>query len=95
LLEDGVGPAEVDVGGCEVAEALVVAVVVVVLDEGGDRLLERPGQVVVLEQDPVLERLVPTFDLALGLRVVGARRVTEVAPTTSNRRRYPFPIFET
>ena len=48
----------------------MVALVVVVLDEGSDRLLERPGQVVVLEQDPVFERLVPALDLALGLRVV-------------------------
>jgi len=49
LAEDGFRPAEVDVGGGEVAEALVVALVVVVLDEGGDRLFESAGQVVVLE----------------------------------------------
>ena len=31
---------EVDVGWCEIAEAFVISVVVVVLDEGGDRRLE-------------------------------------------------------
>lgn len=29
---------------------------------------------------------------AVRVTVVGARRVTELAPTTSNRRRLPFPI---
>jgi hypothetical protein len=36
LSEDGLGPAEVDVGRCEVSEALVVALVIVVLDEAGE-----------------------------------------------------------
>ena len=39
-LNDGVVPAEVDVGGGEVGEAFVVAAVVVVLDEGADAGLE-------------------------------------------------------
>ena len=47
----------------------MVARVVVVLDEGADLRLEVARQVVVLEQDAVLERLVPALDLALGLRV--------------------------
>ena len=70
LSEDGVCSAEVDVGRCQVAEALVVAVVVVVLDEAGDGLLERTRKVVILEQDPVLQGLVPALDLALGLGMV-------------------------
>ena|SRR5690606_8215710 len=43
LTEDGLRPAEVDVGGGEFAWALVVALMVVVLDEGSDlrRLLVR------------------------------------------------------
>lgn len=40
LLDDGRGPAEVGVGGCHVVEALVVAAVVVMLDEGLDLDLE-------------------------------------------------------
>ena len=68
--EDGFRPAVVDISGCQVAEALMVSVVVVVIDEVADRLLERPGQVVVLKQDAVLQGLVPALDLALGLRMV-------------------------
>ena len=59
-----------------VAEALVVAMVVVVVDEGADRGLELAGQEVVLQQDAVLQGLVPALDLALGLRVV--RRAADV-----------------
>ena len=44
---------------------------IVMLDEGGDLQFEIAGQVVMFEQDAVLERLMPAFDLALGLRVVG------------------------
>ena len=68
-FQDGFGPAEIDVGGREVAQALVVAVMVVVVDEVADRLFQSAGQVIVLEQDAVLEGLVPAFDLALCLRV--------------------------
>jgi hypothetical protein len=50
----------------------MVAPVVVALDEGPDpRLEEVAGQVVVLEQDPVLERWVPALDLSLGLGMAG------------------------
>jgi hypothetical protein len=43
----------------------VDAAVVAVIDEGRDLRLGLAGQVVVLEQDAVLERLVPALDLAL------------------------------
>ena len=69
LGEDACGAAAVDVSGREVAEALVAAPVVVVVDEGGDLGLELAGQVVVLEQDPVLQRLVPALDFSLRLRI--------------------------
>ena len=59
---------------CPVAQALVVAPVVVVLDERLDPGLEIAGQEVVLEQDAVLEGLVPALDLALGLGWNGAPR---------------------
>ena len=53
----------------------MIAVMVVVLDEGGDLGFEIAGQVVMLEQDAVLERLTPALDLALGLWVIrGAPR---------------------
>ena len=67
LFEDGGGPAEVGIGGCHVAEALVIALVVVMLDERRDLGFEIAGQEVVLEQDAVLQGLVPALDLALGL----------------------------
>jgi hypothetical protein len=44
---------------------------VVLRHEGGDLAFEIAGQVVVLKQDAVLERLMPALDLALGLRVIG------------------------
>ena len=62
-------PPEVDVGRGEIGDAFVVSQVVVVGDEVADLLFEVARQVVVLKQDAVLERLVPAFDLALGLRM--------------------------
>ena len=68
--EDGLSASEVDVGGREIGWALVVSGVVVMSHEGGDLAFEIAGQVIVLEQDAVLERLMPALDLALGLRVI-------------------------
>ena len=39
----------VDVGGCQVVQALVVTLVVVMPDEGGDLRFEITGQEVVLQ----------------------------------------------
>ena len=65
--QDGLATPEVDVGWGEVTDALVVPEMIVVGDEVADLLLEITGQVVVLEQDTVLERLVPALNLALCL----------------------------
>ena len=67
LFDDGCGPAGVGVGRCYVGQALVVAPMVVMLDEGSDLGLKIAGQEVVFEQDAVLQGLVPALDLALGL----------------------------
>ncbi len=72
LQQDGLAASEVDVSGREIVEALVIAHVVVALDEGLDLGFEIARQEVVLQQDAVLQRLVPALDLALGLRVTGA-----------------------
>ena len=48
----------------------MVALVIVVLDEGLDLGLEVTGQEVVFQQDAVLQGLVSSFNLALGLGVV-------------------------
>ena len=50
----------------------MVTLVVVVIDEGVDLGLEIARQIVVLEQDAVLQRLVPALDLALGLGMEGS-----------------------
>ena len=68
--EDGLGPSKVDVSRSEIVEALVIAgMVVVVRHERGDLAFEIAGQVVMLKQDSVLERLMLPLDLALGLRM--------------------------
>ena len=64
LEQDGLCSTEVDGGGREIIEALVVAVMVIVLHEGVDLSFELTRKVIVLEQDAVLERLMPALDLA-------------------------------
>jgi hypothetical protein len=61
--EDGLAASEVDVGRCQVAQALVVSQV-------ADLGFEVAGQVVVFEPDAALEREMPSLDLALGRRMV-------------------------
>ena len=78
------GPAsEVDVGGSEIVDALVVARVVVIGDESLDLGLEIARQVVVFQQDAVFEGLVPALDLALGHRMIG--RAADVFDVTSTK----------
>ncbi len=67
LFDDGRCPSEVGVGGRHIVQAFVVALVVVMLDEGFDLLLEVARQEVVFQEDTVLQGLVPALDLALGL----------------------------
>ena len=60
---------EVDVCRSDVVQALVIAVVVVVIDEDSDLLFQIAWQVVVFQKNAVLHGLVPAFDLALRLRM--------------------------
>ncbi len=69
LFDDGTGSAEVGIGGRHIVQALVVALVIVVLDERVDLAFEVAGQEVVFEQDAVLQCLVPALDLSLCLRM--------------------------
>ena len=62
LFDDGWRPAEVGICRRHIVQALVVALVIVVLDEGFDLGLEVAGQEVVLEQDAVFQGLMPAFD---------------------------------
>ena len=68
--QDGLATSEVDVGRRQISDALVVSQMIVVGDEVADLGLEITGQIVVLEQDAVLERLMPALDLALRHRVI-------------------------
>jgi len=77
--QDGLAAPEVDVGRCQIADGLVVTLVVVVIDEGVDLGLEIAGQIIVLEQDAVLQRLVPALNLSLGLGMEGS--ATDVSDT--------------
>ena len=47
----------------------MITLVVIVLDERLDLRFEIAGQIIIFEQDAVFEGLVPTLDLALGLRM--------------------------
>ena len=79
FCEDCLRSAEVDVRRCDVFDALMIADVIVMFDEGADLAFEIAGQVVVIEQDAVFQGLVPALDLALGLRVI--RRSADVLHT--------------
>ena len=59
--DDGFVTPKIDVGRCDVVEALVISLVVVVLDEGPDLTFKIAGQVVVFQQNPVLHGLMPPF----------------------------------
>ena len=52
----------------------MVPAVIVVIHESPDVLFKVSGKIVVFEQDPVLQRLMPSLDLALGLRMIGSRQ---------------------
>ncbi len=70
LFQNGFVAAEVDVRRCDIVQALVVAPVIVMVDEGFDLSFEVAGQEVVFQQYAVLERLVPTLDFAQRLRMI-------------------------
>ena len=61
---------EVDVRRRDVVQNLVVALVVVVIDEGLNLSFEVARQEVMFEQNTVLQGLMPTFNLALGLGMI-------------------------
>ncbi len=67
--DDGFITPKIDVGGCNVVQALVIPFVVVVIDESPDLAFKITWQIVVFQQHPVLHGLMPALDLALSLRV--------------------------
>ena len=69
VQQDGPPAPEVDVGRREVFQALMVAPIIVMTDKVADRRFKIALQEVVFQEDAVLGRLVPAFDLALRLRM--------------------------
>ncbi len=70
LQQDGLTAPEVDVSKCEIAQALVIALKIVMGDKGLDLGFKIAWQEVVLQQEAVLQGLVPAPDLALCLRMI-------------------------
>ena len=60
--QDGLASSEVDVRRSEITEALVVSVMIIVLDEGGDLGFEVLAEELIFEQDAALQCLVPALD---------------------------------
>ena len=54
LQQNGLSSAEVDVSRREIVQALVIAAMIVVIDEGVDPGFQVAGQIVVFQQDAVL-----------------------------------------
>ena len=69
MLQDLRRTALIGLGGCNLAEALMVMIVVVTIDGGGDLSLKITGQAISFEQDAVFQRLMPALDLASDLGV--------------------------
>ena len=61
---------EVDVFGGEVVDALVVSPMIIMIDECLDLGFQVCREKVVFQQDAVLQGLMPSFDLALSLRMI-------------------------
>ena len=67
--EDFLSPSEVDVSRSEIAQTLVVPVVIVMLNEVANLGFQVFPEEVVFQQNPVLQGLMPTLDFSLCLRV--------------------------
>ena len=71
LRQDGLATAEIDIGRGQLSQALVVAPMVILLDQGRDLGLKLGRQLVILKQDAVLHGLLPSPYLALCLGMGG------------------------
>lgn len=69
--QDCVAPACVNVCGCDVVDAPLVSMMVVLANEGNDVRFETTRQEVVFQQDAVLESRMPCLNLAVCLRTLG------------------------
>jgi hypothetical protein len=90
--QDGLATSEVDVGGRQIADALVVASVVVVGDEGLDVGFEIARQIIVLEQDAVFQRLMPALSTAAEKCATWRRESVPVGLREKGRKALEFGI---
>ena len=87
--EDRLGSSKIDVSGREVVDALVIADVIIVLHEGVDLPFEIARQIIVVEQNAVLQGLVPALDLSLGLGMIRGAAYMLHALSSSHLARSP------
>ena len=73
FCQDGFASTKGDVGWGEVADAFVVTMVVVVVDEGGDGGFESAFEEAVCQKDAVLEGLAPAFRCPAAVCIETAR----------------------
>ena len=64
-------PSEKHVRWGEIPQRLMITLPIVVLNESRNRLLELPGEIVMLQTDHVFNRAMITLNFALGLGMVG------------------------
>ncbi len=75
LFDDSAGPAEVGIGGRHIVQALVIALVIVMLDERLDLAFEVAGQEVVAEaklSDNCRTKSSSTLGIKCGTKLVSA-----------------------
>ncbi len=70
FLQDLLTSSKIDVCRREVVQALVQTLMIVVFHEGDNLSLQFTRQIIVVQQDPVLQRLMSAFALPLCLRVI-------------------------
>lgn len=68
--------AKIDIRRRQIVDALMIAAMILVLDESLDVGFDIPRQIIVFQQDLVFQRLMPALDFALGLGM--ARRAANV-----------------
>ena len=72
LIQNLVAPTFEHVGWCDIAQRLVVSLVIVMVNPFSDGLLKRLWVVIVFKLHHVLHRTMVALDLALSLRMIGS-----------------------
>jgi hypothetical protein len=67
---------EVDIGRREIVQVLLQVLVVISFNEGGDLRIKLSRKIIIVQKNPVLQRLMPPLDLPLCLGMI--RRATDM-----------------